>query len=155
RLRGGVGPRAGRRRGVRRPDRDRRGPEGSRDHGRDREDPAALKLIVVRLSSLGDVIHALPVAESAARAGAIVGWGVGPALAGALGGTPHCATILAADTKGWRRSPLSPRTRGEVAALRSEMRAFAPGVVLDVQGLFKSAVIARLAGAPVIGFSAA
>jgi heptosyltransferase I len=116
--------------------------------------PDSRRLLIVRLSSLGDVLHALPVAESAARAGATVGWVVEPAFAGVLDGNPHCTTVLAADTKAWRRSPVSSGTRRGVAALRSAMRAFGPEVVLDVQGLFKSAVIARLAGAPVIGFSA-
>jgi heptosyltransferase I len=113
-----------------------------------------LKLLIVRLSALGDVVHTLPVAENAARAGASVGWIVEPAFAGALEGNPHCAPVLLADTKGWRRSPFSSRTRREVSALRAAMRAFAPDAVLDVQGLFKSAVLARLPGFPVIGFAA-
>src|SRR5262245_14660776 len=113
-----------------------------------------MKLLLVRLSSLGDVIHTLPVAENAARAGAAVGWVVEPGFAGALAGNPPCATVLLADTKAWGRSPFASRTRREISALRSAMRAFAPHAVLDVQGLFKSAILANLAGARVIGFSA-
>lgn len=112
-----------------------------------------MKLLIVRLSALGDAIHTLPLAENAARSGAEVGWVIEPALAGLLEGNPHVARVLLADTRGWRRRPLLAETRRGVASLRAACRAFAPDLVLDVQGLFKSAVIARLAGAPVAGFA--
>ncbi len=112
-----------------------------------------MRLLIVRLSAMGDVIHALPLAQNARAAGASVGWVVEPALAGLLEGNPACAAIFRADTKGWRRRLLAPETRAQIAALRAELRAFAPDRALDVQGLWKSAAIARAAGAPVVGFS--
>jgi len=113
-----------------------------------------VKLLVVRLSSMGDVIHALPLARNAALAGAEVGWAIEPAFAGLLEGDPDVSRILLADTRGWRRRPLAASTRGAIGRLAAEARAFAPDFVLDPQGLFKSAVVARLARAPVVGFSA-
>ncbi len=113
-----------------------------------------MKLLLVRLSALGDVIHALPLAASAAAAGATVGWVVERAFAGLLDGNPHCAQIFVADTKAWRRRALSPATFAEVRALRSELRTFAPDHTIDVQGLWKSALVARMAAAPVAGFAA-
>ncbi|MGE5413856.1 MAG: lipopolysaccharide heptosyltransferase I [Syntrophomonadaceae bacterium] len=112
-----------------------------------------MKILIVRLSAMGDVVHALPIAENAAAAGAEVAWVIEPAFAGLLEGSPHCARVLLADTRDWRRRPLAAATRRSIAALRAGCRAFAPNVTLDVQGLFKSALIARLAGAPVVGFS--
>lgn len=112
-----------------------------------------MRLLIVRLSSMGDIIHALPLAENAAAAGASVGWVVEPAFAGLLEGSPHVARVFLADTRGWRRRLLSGQTRRGVAALRAECRAFAPDLVLDAQGLFKSAVIARMAGSPVVGLA--
>lgn len=103
---------------------------------------------------MGDVIHALPLAVNAGAAGAAVGWLVEPALAGLLEGHPHCAAIFEADTKRWRRRPLSRSTWEQLGELRSGLRAFAPDVTIDAQGLWKSAIAARWAGAPVVGFAA-
>ncbi|HTY42986.1 MAG TPA: lipopolysaccharide heptosyltransferase I [Thermoanaerobaculia bacterium] len=114
-----------------------------------------MRLLLVRLSAFGDVIHALPVAENAARAGAEVGWVVEAAFRGVLEGNPHCARLFTADTRAWRRAPFSAPTRQAVRRLRSALRAFAPDLALDVQGLFKSAIVARWGGAPVAGFPAA
>ncbi len=103
---------------------------------------------------MGDVIHALPLAASAAASGATVGWAVERAFAGLLEGNPNCARVFVADTKAWRRRPFARDTRAGVRALRRQLRAFAPDRTIDVQGLWKSAWIARMAGAPVAGFAA-
>jgi lipopolysaccharide heptosyltransferase I len=113
-----------------------------------------MKLLIVRLSSMGDVIHTLPLAENAKAAGATVGWVVERAFSGLLEGNPSCSRIFVADTKAWRQGPFSPRTLRAVAALRGQLRAFSPDRSIDAQGLWKSAVIARMAGAPVAGFAA-
>jgi heptosyltransferase-1 len=113
-----------------------------------------MKLLIVRLSSLGDVIHTLPVAANAHRAGAHVFWVVEASYRDLLAADPDVERVIVADTKGWRRRPISTRTVSEIAALRRELRELAPDVTIDVQGLWKSALISRFAGAPVVGFSA-
>lgn len=114
-----------------------------------------MRVLIVRLSSLGDVIHALPLAENADAARAEVGWLVEPAFAGVLESNPHCSEIFTADTKRWRRRPLARSTWEAIGELRRRLRAFRPDVTVDVQGLWKSALAARAAGSPVVGFSAA
>lgn len=114
-----------------------------------------MKLLIVRLSSLGDVIHTLPVAANAHRCGSRVSWVVEAAYRDLLESNPHLERVLVADTKGWRRRPLSARTFSQIRALREELKAIAPDVTIDGQGLWKSALIARVAGAPVVGFGAA
>ncbi len=113
-----------------------------------------MRLLIVRLSAMGDVIHALPLAESAHRAGATVGWLAEPSHAKLLDGNPNVARVFRAPTKRWRRMPVAPSTLSALAALRRELRGFRPDFTLDVQGLWKSAVLARLAGAPVVSFAA-
>ncbi|MEP6992964.1 MAG: glycosyltransferase family 9 protein [Acidobacteriota bacterium] len=113
-----------------------------------------MRLLIVRLSSMGDVIHALPLARNARRAGAAIGWVIERAFAGLLAGNTDCDAIFVADTRGWRARPLAAATLREVRNLRRRLRAFAPDGTLEVQGLWKSALIARAAGAPVIGFAA-
>jgi len=114
-----------------------------------------MRLLIVRLSSFGDVIHALPLAANAKRAGAEVAWLVEPAYRGVLEGNPDVARVFVADTKRWRRRPFSPGTASDLARLGRALREFAPDRTLDAQGLWKSALLARAAGAPVIGFAAA
>jgi len=111
-------------------------------------------LLLVRLSAFGDVIHALPLAENAHRAGASVGWLVERRYRDLLEGNPHVGEIFVADTRLWRRDPTGSETLGGLRNLIRALRRFAPKATIDVQGLWKSAVVARLAGAPVLGFTA-
>ena len=112
--------------------------------------PVPRRLLVVRLSAMGDIVHALPIAENARRAGVEVGWVAERAYGGLLEGNLAVSRLFLADTRAWRRSPLSKASRAGIRRLRSELRDFAPDATVDVQGLWKSAVVARLAGAPVV-----
>jgi len=114
---------------------------------------AGSRLLIVRLSSMGDVIHALPLAANARLAGAEVGWVVERPFAGLFEGNPDVARVFVADTKAWRRHPFAGATLREVRALRASLRAFSAPRTIDAQGLWKSAIVARAAGAPVIGFA--
>ena len=114
-----------------------------------------MRILIVRLSSMGDIVHALPLAANARMGGARVGWLTEPRFAGLLDGNPAIESLFTADTRRWRRNILSPSHWREVSALRRALRAFAPDVVLDAQGLWKSALLSRLAGTRVISFSAA
>jgi lipopolysaccharide heptosyltransferase I len=113
-----------------------------------------MKLLIVRLSSLGDAIHTLPIAANARRAGAEVAWVIEPAYRELVESNPDVASVFVADTKRWRRRPVSPATYSEIGSLFERLRAVAPDTSIDAQGLWKSAVLARAAGAPVVGFAA-
>jgi len=114
-----------------------------------------MRLLIVRLSSMGDIIHALPLAANARAGGATVAWLTDRPYAGLLEGNPSLTGVFLADTRRWRRNPFSPANWREAARLRRALRDFAPDATVDVQGLWKSAVLARMAGAPVVSFSAA
>jgi lipopolysaccharide heptosyltransferase I len=114
-----------------------------------------LKLLIVRLSALGDIVHTLPLAENAALSGATVGWACEERYRDLLEGNPHVARLFTTDTRAWRRDPAASRTRHGLWRLRRELAGFGADHVLDAQGLWKSAILARLAGSPVIGFAAA
>ncbi|HEV8609680.1 MAG TPA: lipopolysaccharide heptosyltransferase I [Thermoanaerobaculia bacterium] len=114
-----------------------------------------MNVLIVRLSSLGDIVHTLPIAANARRSGNRVFWVVESAYRDFLAANPHVERVVVADTKGWRRRPLSPRTLSEIVRLPRELRSLSPDVTIDAQGLWKSAWIARSAGAPVVGFGAA
>ena len=114
-----------------------------------------MKILIVRLSAMGDIVHTLPLAANARAGGATVGWLADRQYAGLLEGNPSIERIFLADTRRWRRNPFSPAHWGEVARLRRSLLAFAPDATVDVQGLWKSALVAKLAGAPVVSFSRA
>jgi ADP-heptose:LPS heptosyltransferase len=106
-----------------------------------------VKALAVRLSSIGDVVHALPALAALRRGGWEVGWIAEPAGAGLLEGHPSLARL--------HRAP-----RGRALMLREllqaahELRAEAYDVAVDFQGLWKSAAWARLSGAPrLIGYA--
>jgi heptosyltransferase-1 len=111
-----------------------------------------LNLLIVRLSAFGDIIHALPLAANARRAGATVGWLCEARYRELLEGNPSLDRVFVADTRGWRRRPAEGGTRSAFAELRRELAAFGADFTIDVQGLWKSALLARAARAPVVGF---
>lgn len=113
-----------------------------------------MKVLIVRLSAMGDIVHALPLALNARLGGATVGWLTDRRYGGLLAGNPSIERLFLADTGRWRRNPLPPSRWKEIADLRKALREFGPDATLDAQGLWKSALLARLAGAPIIGFSA-
>ncbi|MEO8587374.1 MAG: glycosyltransferase family 9 protein, partial [Acidobacteriota bacterium] len=113
-----------------------------------------MRVLFVRLSSFGDVVFALPAAKALKTAlpAAQLVWAVEGPLAPLLEGAPYVDEILVANTRGWRRDLLGRRTREEISDfLRKGRGAGEAGtgggrfdLVVDAQGLFKSAVITAL-----------
>jgi heptosyltransferase-1 len=114
-----------------------------------------MRVLIVRLSAMGDIVHALPLAANARAAGATVGWLTDRRYGGLLEDNPALERLFLADTLRWRRNPFSPASWRAIARLRQSLREFAPDWTVEVQGLWKSAILAKIAGAPVVSFSAA
>ena len=118
------------------------------------------RIALVKLSSLGDVIHALPVAATlrAARPEARLSWIVERREATVLRGHPALDDVIVADTRGWRRARRPAALRAaldDALALRRRLVRARFDVVLDLQGLIKSGVLAAATRAPLrIGFAA-
>ncbi len=107
--------------------------------------------LLVRLGSLGDVVHAIPVA-AALRADfphAQIDWMVDPAYLEFLGLVTCINRRVAVDPRAFHRAPERAQLRETVRALR-QMHYDA---VIDLQGLLKSALLARsVRGRRTIGF---
>jgi heptosyltransferase I len=118
-----------------------------------------VNIALVKLSSIGDVVHALPVATAlrAALPQAHVTWIVERREAAVLRGNPALSEIVPIDTRRWRRArgPLSlAETAGALVMLRRHLRTARFDVAVDLQGLVKSGVITRATRAPLrIGFA--
>ena len=113
-----------------------------------------MKILIVKLSSLGDILHLFP-AISDLRGKfpeAEIHWLVEPAFAEVAGWhsaiTKVIPIALRAHKKGWWKIPAL------LMELKTKLRAEKYDLVLDAQGLLKSALIAKLAGAPIYGFHA-
>lgn len=108
-----------------------------------------MRILIVKLGSIGDVVHTLPAlaAIKAALPGARVSWAVERRAAEVLRENPLIERLVEVDTKGLRRvSSLVAKQDGFFAQL-NRLRASDYDVALDFQGLLKSAFVARLAGA--------
>jgi heptosyltransferase-1 len=99
-----------------------------------------VKVLVVRLSAIGDVVHTLPALAALHHAGHEVSWLVEPPARSLLENQPMLAQVIAAPRAKQLRWG---RAREAARALRE--RRF--DVALDLQGLWKSAAWARIAGA--------
>lgn len=111
--------------------------------------PAPRSIVIVKLSAIGDVLHGVPVAVALRRAfpAARIGWAVEGRAADVLAGH-RAVDHLFRLPRGWLKSPAA------VLTLRQQLRAFAPDVAIDLQGLLKSGVAAWLSGARMrIGFA--
>ncbi len=114
-----------------------------------------MRIALIKSSSMGDVIHALPVVSDlvAARPGIEIDWVVEEAFADLPRLHPAVAQIHPVAVRRWRRTPLAASVRAEVGAVADRLRARRYDLALDLQGLIKSAWLARLCGAPVAGFA--
>jgi heptosyltransferase I len=105
-----------------------------------------VKVLLVRLSAIGDVIHTLPVLAALKDKGAEVDWLVEPGARPLLEGNPALRRVVPAPAA--RHFGL-----GTAAAARDQLRSEGYDVALDLQGLWKSAAWARFSGAArVAGF---
>ncbi len=104
---------------------------------------------------MGDVIHALPLAAdiSHARPSAQIDWLVEESFAAIPAMSRHVAKVHQVALRRWRHVPFSSETRSEMAAVKAALRASRYDLVIDAQGLLKSAWVARWAGVEVAGFS--
>ena len=103
-----------------------------------------MRILLIRTSALGDVVHALPVLRALRRGlpRARIAWVVEAAFSPLLDGHPDLDEALPVRRREWRRRPLAARR--EVAAFLRRLADFSPDVVLDLMGNHKSGLIAAL-----------
>jgi heptosyltransferase I len=110
-----------------------------------------MKILLVKLSSLGDVVHTLPVLQDIrfALPHAQIDWVVEKSFAPLLqpltqvGGTLR--RVIACELRRWRKTPVKALLGGQWGAFKNELQADAYDAIIDLQGLTKSALVARLA----------
>ncbi|MCX8017219.1 MAG: lipopolysaccharide heptosyltransferase I [Rhodocyclaceae bacterium] len=121
-----------------------------------------MRLLLVKTSSLGDVIHALPVASDISRRfpGARIDWVVEETFAAIPRLHPAVAGVIPVAVRRWRKAWLAASTWREIGAFRRAVRAHsrdelvAYDAVIDLQGLVKSALLVALAKGRKFGHAA-
>ena len=103
-----------------------------------------MRILLIRTSALGDVVHALPVLTALRRhlPDAKIGWVVEEAMAPVLAGHPDLDELLVVRLRQWRK--VSGRAASEVGGFLAALRRFSADVTLDLMGNHKAGVIAAL-----------
>jgi heptosyltransferase-1 len=106
-----------------------------------------MRILFVRLSSFGDVVFALPAAKAlrASLPGARLTWAIEPPLTSLVAGAAFVDDVLPVDTRGWRRAWRAAKTREEILDFLRRVRGRPFDLVVDAQGLFKSALVTAAA----------
>lgn len=122
------------------------------------------RLLIVRLSAMGDVIHTLPAAQALRDAfpNATIGWileerwaellcAPGTPLRGPRSASrPLVDWVHTVNLKGWRKSLFSIRTAEQIARVWNDVRSVHYDLAMDLQGAIRSAVLAKWSGAPIV-----
>jgi lipopolysaccharide heptosyltransferase I len=117
-----------------------------------------MRILIVKLSSIGDVVHTLPAAALLRRAmpKAQISWVVERRASEILKGSPAIDELIEIDTRAWRNKAFSKETladiRGKLDRVRSGpstngAKAAQIDVAIDFQGLIKSGIVALATGA--------
>jgi heptosyltransferase-1 len=116
-----------------------------------------MRILLVKLSSMGDVVHNLPVATDIRRAfpEASIDWAVEPPFAPIVSLHPAIHRVFPIPLRALKQRWWSPQRWGQLLAARNALGETNYDLILDTQGLIKSAWIAKRAKGPIAGFDAA
>jgi len=102
-----------------------------------------LKILLVRVSSLGDVLHNLPMVTDLLRRhpGATIDWVVEEGYVSLVRLNPHVRKIIPWALRRWRKSLGKAATRAEIKGFLRNLREEEYDYVFDTQGLLKTGII--------------
>jgi heptosyltransferase-1 len=112
-----------------------------------------LKILLIKMSSMGDLVHNLPVVTDiqAHFPGALVDWVAEEAYVAIPSLHSGVRRVIPIAWRRWRRHLAQRQTWSEMAEFRRQLGATDYDFVFDSQGLFKSAIVGRMAGGVLVG----
>jgi heptosyltransferase I len=112
------------------------------------------RVLLIKLTSLGDLIHALPALSDAedARPGLEFDWVVDENFQEIAGWHPAVKSVITTNHREWRGTLASAETHGSISKTIAEIRASEYDLVIDGQGNFKTALLSLFAKGPRAGF---
>ena len=113
-----------------------------------------MQILIVKMSSLGDVIHLFPALTEAQQAypKLVCDWVVEGAFADIPALHPAVREIFPINLRQWRKQPYQTWKNGDFKRFKQLIQQKYYDVVIDAQGLLKSALVARLAHGTKVGF---
>jgi len=113
-----------------------------------------VKILIVKTSSMGDVVHTMPAVSDIAQhvPGATLDWVVESPFAALPAMHPAVRNVIPIAWRKWRKSLFKSDTRAAIADARHRIKATEYDLVLDLQGLIKSALWAAQAVGPRAGY---
>ncbi len=106
-----------------------------------------MKVLIVKTSSMGDVIHTLPALTDAANAfpEAQFDWVVEKSFQEIPAWHKHIHRVIPVELRAWCKNPLKSFRKAELQSFYHALRQEKYDVIIDAQGLTKSALLARVA----------
>jgi heptosyltransferase I len=107
-----------------------------------------MRILIVKISAMGDVLHALPVLDYLKQAspGCEIDWVVEETFVNLLSGNPLISRLHIVNFKKWKQKPFSPATLKEILAARNGLADRDFDLVIDIQGNIKSGLVTWLSG---------
>jgi len=114
-----------------------------------------MRVLIVKVSSLGDVIHTLPAVTDAYRAkrGLRFDWVVEEAFAEIPSWHPAVDKVIPVAFRRWRKNLVKTWRSGEFGAFKSNLQKEYYDLIIDAQGLIKSGIISRMSRGLTVGMS--
>jgi lipopolysaccharide heptosyltransferase I len=114
-----------------------------------------MKILIIKPSSLGDIIHALPLLKTLRDSfrDAEIDWIISTGLKDVLDGNPLVSKLITFDKDSWKYPSRLPRTVKEITGLVRTLRSKQYDMVIDLQGLLRSGLMTFFSRSPrKIGF---
>jgi len=114
-----------------------------------------MKVLLVKMSSMGDVIHTLPALTDLwhAMSDVQVDWVVEPAFAEIPAWHPAVKKVIPITLRHWRKNIFSKKTWRDMQTFYRTLQEKKYDMIIDAQGLLKSAIVSTTARGPSHGFN--
>jgi heptosyltransferase-1 len=112
------------------------------------------RVLLIKLTSMGDLIHALPALTDAAHAhpGIEFDWAIDENFQEIARWHPAVKDVIPTNHRAWRETIMHPSTMGSVSDVISRLKSKPYDLVIDGQGNFKTALLSMFANGPRAGF---
>ncbi len=114
-----------------------------------------MRILIVKVSSMGDIIHTLPAVTDAARtkAGLRFDWVVEEAFTEIPTWHPAVGRVIPVAMRRWRKQLFRTIRSREIGQFRKDLKSVHYDLVIDAQGLIKSGLVSRMARGLTVGLS--
>ena len=112
--------------------------------------PKFSNILIIKLSSIGDVVHTLPFLEVMKNSypDSKIDWLVEEEASQVISGHPAINRVIISKRKSWEKEILNPlkfaKVYSEAAGFYKELKSSSYDIVVDLQGLFRSGFLAAL-----------